>query len=302
MSLEQLALETMLKGLNRKLSTSVSKWAERYRIMGSPFAGPWTHDYHPWLIDMADAEEHIVVGQKAAQMGFSEWAINTAFFHIDMHKRKVLYVMPTTADASAFTADRFDPALDMSPHIRSLFSDVNNVSLKTGPYGTLYVRGSHSESSLKSIDVAVVILDEVDEMPERSVNLARRRMSGQTFSKEIQISTPTFPGEGINAAYELSTKDEYWFACPLCDKLITLRFPESLLMTGNGLHDPELNRSRIICTECKRPLPITCLFPDGKGWREEEFDGTQKGCVYYKPWLRHKSRGGTGHMISQDRS
>ena len=299
--LTQTITETIAASMDRSMATSVSRWSERYRVVGEPIPGKWTHTYHPWLIDMADADEPNIIGQKAAQMGFSEWAINTAFYYIDMHHRDVLYVLPSHSDAIDFTAARFDPALMMSEHIQRMFSSVNNVTLKTGPFGKLYVRGSHSESKLKSIPVSVVILDEVDEMPQRSVELARRRMSGQMFSKELNISTPTYPGEGINAAYELSTKDQYWFNCPHCDKPIVLSFPDSLIKCGTDIHDPDINKSHFICTECKKELPVFARFWSEQANKEitEPYDGSQRGAKLYKPWLAHKTKGGTGRMISE---
>ena len=91
---------------------------------------------------MHDAEERKIVGQKAAQMGYTEWAMNMTFFHMDVKGQDVLYVLPSSDDASDFSAARFDPALEDSEHLRNLFSNVNNVGLKRAGHSTLYVRGS----------------------------------------------------------------------------------------------------------------------------------------------------------------
>jgi phage terminase large subunit GpA-like protein len=143
--------------------------------MGEPFPGAFSYKYHPWLLEMHDADEDTVVGQKAAQMGYTEWALNTAFYRMDIHNQSVLYVLPTASDATDFSAGRFNPALDLSKHLKRFFSDVNNVGLKRAGSTVLYVRGSHSRSKLKSIPTPIIILDEVDEMPEQAQTLVQER-------------------------------------------------------------------------------------------------------------------------------
>lgn len=163
-TLTELIAEQVASGLKRKSVTSCSRWAETYREMGTPFPGPWRFDHHPWLLEMHDAEEDLLIGQKAAQMGYTEWAMNTAFFSMDIFGYDVLYILPSSDDASDFSSGRFDPALELSPHLRNFFADVNNVGLKRAGNNILYVRGSRSRSKLKSVPTPVMIYDEVDEM------------------------------------------------------------------------------------------------------------------------------------------
>ena len=88
--------------------------------MGQPFPGPWSFKYHPWIREMHDATEEMIVGQKGAQLAFTECVLNKAFFNIDVKGVSVLYVLPAnTPDASDFSKARFDPALELSPHLSS---------------------------------------------------------------------------------------------------------------------------------------------------------------------------------------
>lgn len=254
-----------------------SKWATMYRMMGEPFPGKFSFKYHPWLLEMHDAEEDIIVGQKGAQLGFTEWALNVTFYHMDILNHSVLYVLPTQSDATDFTASRFNPALEMSPHLRAFFNEVNNVGLKRAGSTTLFVRGSHSRSKLKSIPTPVVILDEVDEMPKSSLALVQERQSGQRITKTLKLSTPTYPGQGINEDFELSTQDDYFFRCPSCNKYITFEPKRSLIITAETLNDPRIADSHYICLECKNKLP-----------HEDKH-------IYLKP----KRLGGTGEFIKR---
>ena len=148
--------------------------------MGQPFPGPWSFKYHPWIEEMHDAEEEMIVGQKGAQLAFTECVLNKAFFNIDVKGVSVLYVLPAnTPDASDFSKARFDPALELSPHLSKLFSHVKNIGHKRAGSANLYIRGSRSRSQLKSIPVGFIILDEVDEMQQANVPLAFERAAGQ---------------------------------------------------------------------------------------------------------------------------
>src|SRR5690606_13092989 len=122
---------------------------------------------------------------------------------------------------------RFGPALELSPMLTRAFTQVNNTGLKRAGANSLYVRGSRSRSALKSIPVALLILDEVEEMDEESLALARERLSGQEEIQLWEISTPSVPGAGVNSRYEISKKEHFFFPCPMCSRHIQLTYPES---------------------------------------------------------------------------
>lgn len=265
--------ETLQKSSIRKCSD----WAEAYRVMKKPFDGPWTFKYHPWLLEMHDAPQDFLVGKKAAQLGYSEWVINLSFFNLDVCKEDVLYVLPTTQDASNFSSTRFDPSLDLSPYIKDLFDNVNNVSLKKSGTNSLYIRGSRSRSQLKSLPASLLIFDELDEMPKGMLELGEYRASGQLKYRIICLSTPTIKGEGIDLQFELSTQDYYYFKCPSCSRSIRLICPEklddlsscSLVLCGESPTDVRIKESYFRCTECNAKLnhedKSIFLAPKGKG-------------------------------------
>lgn len=253
------ALQAMLNrissGLNRLAVTTPSKWAETYRMMPE---GLWNFSKHPWLREMHDSQAEKNVGQKAAQMGYTETLLNLAFFTIDVLARDVLYVLPNSSpNASDFSSGRFDPALELSPHLKTLFSDVHNIGHKRAGSANLYVRGSHSRSGLKSLPISTLLLDEVAEFVQENIPLAFERVSGQDLAKRIiwMISTPTVEGFGISVYYNYSDKKEFFFKCPSCSRHITLKFPESLVICGNNHLDPDIRKSHLICHECKAMLP-----------------------------------------------
>ncbi|MDB4726484.1 phage terminase large subunit family protein, partial [bacterium] len=208
--LKILLAERIRDGLRRKAVTSCSKWANAYRIMGQPFVGNYSFKYHPWARAMHDCVDEMMVGQKGAQLGFTEVALNKTFYNIDILGNSVLYVLPTSHDASDFSTSRFDPALELSPHLQKLFSDVKNIGHKRAGSANLFVRGSRSRSQLKSVPVSVAIVDEIDEMVQDNIALIDERMSGQMTKQSFYLSTPTIEHYGINKYYQQSSQD-HWF-------------------------------------------------------------------------------------------
>ena len=252
MSLKEQFLQRIQQGLQRSSIQSPSRWAENYRMMDHPYPGRWTWDYHPWLKDMHDSRATHNIGQKAAQMGYTELGLNLVFYSMDILRVDCMYILPNTKpDAADFSTGRFNRAIELSPHIKNMFTETNNVGHKKSGNVNLYVRGSNSRAQLKSVPISGLVFDELDEMMQKNLALAEERQSGQVIKWNWKISTPTIPGNGINKYYNDSTQEHFFFRCPSCSKLIELKFPESLVITGTSLHDPDLAKSHLICTECK---------------------------------------------------
>ncbi len=202
------------------------------------------------------SEYEVNVGQKAAQMGFTETVLNIVLYYIDIHNVDCLYVLPSkTPDASDFSAARFDTALELSPHLRSMFSDVRNVGHKRAGNTNLYIRGAKSRSGLKSVPVGILILDEKDEMNQDNIPLARERQSGYDLNRTWEISTPTIDDFGINHTFKTSTQNEFFFKCPSCSKLINLTWPDNIELIGEDYDDPRIKESFLKCHLCKKRLP-----------------------------------------------
>ncbi len=201
-----------------------------------------------------DCKSESMIGQKGAQLCFTEVALNKSLAAIDLNGDTVLYVLPTDSDASDFSSGRFDPALELSPHLRSIFSDVKNIGHKRAGTASLYVRGSRSRSKLKSIPAAIAMVDELEEMKQENIPLIWERMSGQPISQRFLLSTPTAPDLGINEYFNMSTQDHWFFKCPSCSRRTELIFPECLVVTGETWSDPDIYGSHLICKECKNKL------------------------------------------------
>lgn len=249
--------EHIASGIRKKSIKTCSQWAEAYRVLGGKdYPGPWTFRHHPWLREMHDSTARTNIGQKSAQMGYTETVLNVTFYKMDIERVDCLYVLPAqTPDAHDFSAARFDPALELSPHLQKMYSAVKNVGHKRAGTCNLYIRGSKSRSGLKSVPVGLLILDELNEMNNDNIPLARERQSGQLTKSEWMISTPTSEGFGINEHFQKSTQEHFYFRCPSCNRLTELIYPECFKLTAEELSDPGISNSHYVCKECKATLP-----------------------------------------------
>lgn len=246
--------QSFADGLANRTLTSCSRWASRRRIMGGDFSGRYSWKYHPWVREMHDSWAPFNYAMKGAQVGVTEVAINRAFYTLDILKRDVLYVLPTSVTASDFSKARFGGALALSTYLRSIFTDINSVNLKQTGANTLYIRGSRGDSNLVSIPVSELILDEVDRMEQSQIWLALERLSGQLNKHVWGISTPTVPDFGIHRMYTGSTQEHYLFPCPACGRRIELKWPDSFAMAGEHVTDARCEDSYLKCYECQAKL------------------------------------------------
>jgi len=245
---------TIADGLVGGSLTSCSRWASKRRIMGEPFPGPYSWVHHPWVRDMHDSKASFNYAMKSAQMGVTEVAINRAFYVLDQLKRDVLYVLPTSLNASDFSKGRFSVALKLSKYLNDLFTDTNTVNLKQAGTTNLYIRGSRGDSNLKSIPVSELILDELDEMDQKQIWLALERLSGQTRKCVWGVSTPTIPNKRIHGLYLTGTQEHFTFKCPRCSRWTELVWPDCIELIGESVHDVRCQESYLKCKECKGRL------------------------------------------------
>jgi len=218
--------------------------------MTGDFSGPYSAKHHPWVKEMHNSKAPVNYSMKGAQLGITEILINLAFYTLDQLHRDVLYVLPTSKNASDFSKSRFSPALKNSPYLKGLFTDINAVELKQAGSNTLYIRGSRGDSNLKSIPVSVLLMDEIDEMSQRAISLALERLSGSLSKTVWGISTPTVPGFGIDKLYRNSTQEHFTFQCPCCSRHTELVWPDCVEIIGESVSDARCVESFLKCKEC----------------------------------------------------
>lgn len=229
---------------------------------------------HPYLIDIYRCPAREIVVKKAAQVCISEWLISAAFHACDERELDVFYVMPTDGDVSDFSQARFGPALEASPYLASIVvaggSDAagkrgaDKVTLKRIGDSFLYFRGGQvnregKARQLKSVPADVLMLDELDEMDKRTPEIARKRLGHSDVAEVRAVSTPTFPGRGIDAVWRESDQREWFFKCHRCGEwqVITI---EQIVTAFDSLgrptawHGQKEGRAFAACRKCGQEL------------------------------------------------
>lgn len=233
-----------------------SRWVNKVRFIGEP-PKPYSFYHYPWLYDLHNDDSQEIVIMKGAQLGFTEYALNRTLFALDQIKVNVLYALPNERpDAMGFSKGRINPAADLSPYIEGLFAISKGEGHKiTKDSKSLYIRGARSRICFKQIDVGLVVLDELDEMTDEAVNLARYRLAGQPrFKQLIMLSTPHIEETGIHKQFLETTQNHFFFPCPSCGKQIELSYPKCIKITAQDATDPRVKGSYYCCPECESKI------------------------------------------------
>ncbi len=208
---------------------SLFEWASAYRrIGGNKFS---LSRFKP-LQKIYEDEHPFKVIMKPSQVGASEYALNWVMHGLDVgaeyyksgkNALNFGYFFPTDDDISDFSKSRVTPFQEESRYLSNLITGYNDVTFKQVGRSNLYLRGTKSETGLHSIPLDGIVLDEFDQIPARSIELAEKRLRASTLRLNLRLSTPTFPAFGIDEAYSLTDQQEYQALCS-CKRWVKLDF------------------------------------------------------------------------------
>ena len=236
-----------LDGLRPTKRLRPSEWADEHRFLSSVAAaepGRWRTSRTPYLKEIMDcfdpySQVQEVIFMKGAQIGATECGYNILGYYIDLDPCPIMCVMPTEGTAKRNSKMRIDPMIEASPTLKGKIAAIksrdkgNTILQKDFAGGTLMLAGANSASSLRSVPVRVLILDEVDAFPQdlegegSPVGLAKARTRTFANRKIAQISTPTV--ESTSAVHrEFFTTDQRYFhvPCPHCAAMQRLRWEQ----------------------------------------------------------------------------
>lgn len=258
------------KGLKPVPKLSVSKWADKYRVIseGNAEPGKWKTSRTPYLAEIMDAFTengiHRVVIMSSSQGGKTEALMNVfgRFCHLD--PCFMMLIQPTIELAEDFSKSRLSALIQDTKCLTSLFygsrrnsksKDSNQTILsKFFLGGRVVLAGANSPASLASRPIRILLCDEVDRFPVSAgpegdpVSIAAKRMT--TFWNYVMglCSTPTVEGASrIEAEYLNGTQEEWQHQCPNCGEFHALnwqRFIDPASKTG------KLDSPLFVCPDC----------------------------------------------------
>lgn len=226
---------------------TVTEWSDLHRRLPSASAsepGRFDSARTPYMREIMDALtlSHPCADLaliKGTQIGGSEAMYNTIFYAADMAPSPILMVMPTIDFARKVSRQRLQPSIDATPRLAARFSKPrsrthsNTALLKEFVGGMLLLVGANSASGLRGMPARVVLQDEIDAFTGDAGGegdpcvIADKRSDTFLRAKRVKCSTPKIKGSSrIDHYYRAGTQARYHVACPHCDELLWLRWPQ----------------------------------------------------------------------------
>jgi hypothetical protein len=188
---------------------------------------------HEYLIEPYADTHPFQVEIKAAQLGLTSKALLRVCHGARYGRyRGILYLFPSKTDVTDLSKGRLDPLIDDNPEtIGSWVKDTDASNIKKIWDSYLYLRGMVSKVGLKSVPIDMIVFDELDEAPQKNVDMAMERMGHSDTGESLFLSNPTMPDYGIDRLWQ-TTDMRYWLLkCPKCGHYTNLvdTFPECLI-------------------------------------------------------------------------
>lgn len=225
---------------------TLSEWADQYRILVGEAAaepGKWrTSRFEPMRAIMdavSDSRTHEIVLMASAQVGKTEFILNTVGYFIHQDPSSMLMVYPTLDLAESISKERLVPTINAMSILASRQksdkgkNSANTILHKSFEGMHLSLSGANSPTSLASRPLRVVLFDEIDKYTHTAgdagdpIALATARTKTYWNRKIIKVSTPLMKlTSKIEPAYEAGDMREWYVPCGVCGEKQTLKWSQ----------------------------------------------------------------------------
>ncbi len=114
-----------------------------------------------------------------------------------------------------------------------------------------YFRGLTSVTGAISVSLDVNLYDEVDDLDIDHFMLARQRLDGSHYAREVSFACGRHPGEAMDARFAEGTQHHRHLRCPACgadDQIPEMLFPKNVRQVDDTW--------RVVCVRCGGPLDV----------------------------------------------
>jgi len=307
------------KSLTPIPKTTVSEWADDYRILSSESSaepGKWRTDRAPYQRDIMDSFTtlgiHKIIVKSASQVGKSDIMNNVLGRFAYLDPGPIMMIQPTIDMAEDYSKSRISPMIRDTKILSKMFFDVksrdtnNTILSKLFPGGRLIMCGANSPSGLASRPIRILLGDEVDRFPSSAgtegdpVDLASKRMT--TFWNYIMglFSTPTIKGASrIETEYMSGTQEEWQHECPNCQEyhLIShrnMKWDHIEKKNDDGTKFVTVYKVEWVCPDCGQTFSEQDIKSTNQKYVANNPDAIQNGIrsffvnCFASPWLKWK--------------
>ena len=273
--------------------TNMSDWMVQNTRHPDDSSKPWSFKDHEYQKDIVNDDARDLCVQKASQVGLSELQARLLLGLLSiLRNRKAIYTMPTTGTMADFVRSRIDPIVEASPVLsETVNDDLDNVKLKQFGSSFAYFLGTFTQKAAISIPAQILINDEINFSDQQTLTTYNSRLGHEEDGGiRRKFSTPTVPGVGISAEFELSSQAYYGVVCDTCHTLVFPDFLEDVIIPGyqddiknftkedlrNVNYD--VDRAMLHCTKCRAPITQSNLCdPDKRNWVHKYQDREKHG-------------------------
>jgi hypothetical protein len=218
-------------GPDAKNFKDLGDWCVKTNVMldGKPFS----FLKHEYLREPYSDTHNFQVEIKATQLGLTSKALLRVVYGCRYGLyRGIMYFFPSRTDVTEMSKSRLTPLIEDNPDtVGQWIKDTDSANVKKIWNSFLYLRGMQSRVGMKSVPSDMNVYDELDEAPQKSVDMANERMGHSEIGDLLFLSNPTLPDYGIDALFQ-TTDQRFWLLkCPKCNHFTDLvsTFPKTLI-------------------------------------------------------------------------
>lgn len=245
------------------------KWIEKNTfINGKPFSFKGHEYQHSILLD--ESEELVV--RKSAQTGISEMAMRMALGLVMVMPGafRIGYTFPSASFAASYSKTRFNPIIQNSPVLKGSISndDLDNSEVKTFGIGKeIYFKGAAVGNAAISTTLDMLIHDELSFSDQDVIGDYSSRIIHSEYKWRLALSTPTFPGDPIDEAFQASRRHFNMCKCGSCGHTFFPDYYSNVKVPGwdrhldeitkDNLHLVRYNEAQFLCPSCWKPADLS---------------------------------------------
>lgn len=205
---------------------------------------------HRFLIDPFTDLHPDQVHIKSAQVGESVMMIFKSIWAASQLTSNVIYVLPSQNIVSDFVAPKVNPIIESNPVITAMLGKTDSESKKNIGKRFIYFRGAFSEREAISISGDILILDELDRMPNMQVvNTYDSRLQASELAWRWRLSNPSGVGFGVDALWNDSDQRHWMVKCQKCNHEWFMGWE-----SDGQCHFIDRQAKLYVCGKCKQPL------------------------------------------------
>lgn len=281
-------IERLKGSLSAHSHDTVSEFITTHtKILGKPFSYI-DHEYQEQIVRDKSRVKYIM---KCAQVGISEIMARYALAKGALvNGFTTIYTLPAATAAQNFMTTRVSPIIEASPYLRELVNpNVDNSMIKRFGDSYLYLKGAQVDRQAISVPADLLVNDEVDNSNKDVLTLYQSRLRHSRYKENVQLSTPTIPGYGIDLLFKQSRRHFNLCKCHHCnnwfypDYFKHTRIPgfdgKMDSITKSHFQSPKFHymKAYIACPKCEKRVD---LGPDHRQWVVENSDDAFEAAGY----------------------